>query len=182
MEPDDNSYYRVILRPEQRIMVLDAHRVGDIFFQLHRTSNFRGQISNSMDLPNQVALLYPLIQRFGPNQVVGVPAFGDPLENVSFERVFFSETLHSCLSLPYILRFIIIHRVPESSFPPQHTIPQGVINGVWEQRRYRDWWPVLQHYQEGSSFNPVPRERDEYGRVLYNGALYSERPIHHTSL
>ena len=67
-------------------MVLDAHRVGDIFFQLHRTSNFRGQISNSMDLPNQVALLYPLIQRFGPNQVVGVPAFGDPLENVPFER------------------------------------------------------------------------------------------------
>ena len=95
MEPNDNSYYRVILRPEQRITVLDAHRVGDIFFQLHRTSNFRGQISNSMDLSNQVALLYPLIQRFGPNQVVGVPAFGDPLENVPFERVFFSETLYS---------------------------------------------------------------------------------------
>jgi hypothetical protein len=95
---------------------------------------------------------------------------------------FFPETLNSCLSLPYILRFIIIHRVPESSFPPQHAIPPGVINGVWEQHRYRDWWPVLQHYQEGSSFNPVPEERDEYGRFLYNGALYSERPIHHTSL
>ena len=134
-----------------------------------------------MDLPNQVALLYPLIQRFGPNQVVCVPALGDPLENLSFDRVFFPETLHSCLSLPYILQFIIIHRVPESSFPPQHTIPQGVINGVWEQRRYRDWWPVFQYYQEGSSFNPVPEERDEYGRFLYNGALYGERPIqdHH---
>jgi hypothetical protein len=29
---DDNTYYRVILRPEQRHTVLDAHRVGDIFF------------------------------------------------------------------------------------------------------------------------------------------------------
>jgi hypothetical protein len=52
---------------------------------------------------------------------------------------------------------------------------------VWEQHRYRDWWPVFQYYQEGSSFNPVPEERDEYGRFLYNGALYGERPIqdHH---
>ena len=161
MEPDNNSYYRVILRPEQRITVLDAHRVGDIFFQLHRRSNWCGQISNSTDLPNQVALLYALIQHFGPNQVVCVPAFGDLLGNLSFERVFFPETLHSCLSLPYILQFIIIHRLPESSFPPRHTIPQGIINGVWEQCRYRDWWPVFQYYQEGSSFNPVPEERDD---------------------
>jgi len=93
-EPNDNSYYRVILRPEQRHTVLDAHHVGDIFFQLHR-SNFHGQIKNSTDLPDQVALLYALIQRFGPNQFVGVPAFGDPLENLSFERAFFPELLHS---------------------------------------------------------------------------------------
>ena len=74
---------------------------------------------NSTDLPDQVALLYALIQRFGPNQVIEVPAFGDSLENLSFDRAFFPETLHSCLSLPYILGFIIIHdKVPESSLPP----------------------------------------------------------------
>ena len=150
MEPNDNSHYRVILRPEQPHTVLDAHCVGNIFFQLHR-SNFCGQIRNITDLPNQVALLYTLIERFGPNQVVGVPAFGDPLENLSFERAFFSETLHSCLSLTYILRFILIHKVPESFLPPRHTLPQ-VIRGRWEQHRYRDWWPVFQYYQEGSSF------------------------------
>ena len=56
-----------------------------------------------MDLPNQVALLYTLIEHFGPNQVVGVPAFGDPLEHLSVNRVFLPEMLHSCLSLPCIL-------------------------------------------------------------------------------
>ena len=112
MEPNDNSYIRVILRPAQGLTVLDAHRVGDILFHLRRPT-FCGQIRNSTDLPKQVALLYTLIERFGPTQVVGVPAFGDPLENVSFERAFFPETLYSCLSLPYILCFIIIHKVPE---------------------------------------------------------------------
>ena len=168
MEPDDNSYYRVNLNPDQRIVVLDAHRLGDIFFQIRRgSSEFRGQIRNNTDLPNQVALLYALIQRFGPNQVVGVPAFGNPLENLSFERAFIPETLHSCLSLNYIIRFILIHKVPESSLPPQHTIPQGaIISGVWDERIYRAWWPVFQHYQEGPSINLVPEERDEHGRFL----------------
>ena len=168
MEPDDNSYYRVILNPDQRIVVLDAHRLGDIFFQIRRGSSvFRGQTRNNTDLPNQVALLYALIQRFGPNQVVGVPAFGDPLENLSFERVFTPETLHSCLSLNYIIRFILIHKVPESSLPPRHTIPQGaVISGVWDERSYCDWWPVFQRYQEGPSINRVPEERDEHGRFV----------------
>ncbi len=80
-----------------------------------------------------MALLHTLIEHFGPNQVVGVPAFGDPLKNFSFERAFFPETLHSCLSLPYILCFILIHRVSESSLPPRHVLPQ-VISGGWEQR------------------------------------------------
>jgi hypothetical protein len=146
----------------------DTHRLGDIFFQIRRgSSEFRGQIRNNTDLPNQVALLYALIQRFGPNQVVGVPAFGNPLENLSFERAFIPETLHSCLSLNYIIRFILIHKVPESSLPPQHTIPQGaIISGVWDERIYRAWWPVFQHYQEGPSINLVPEERDEHGRFL----------------
>ena len=77
---------------------------------------------------------------------------------------------------PTNLRFILIHRVPESSLPPWHTLPQ-VISGGWEQRRYRDWWPVFQRYQ----LNPVPKERDTYGRFLYNGAPYSKaysRPSH----
>jgi hypothetical protein len=56
-----------------------------------------------MDLPYQVAMLYALIQCFGPNQVVGITALEDPLENLSFERAFFSETLNLYLSLPYIL-------------------------------------------------------------------------------
>ena len=170
MEPKDNSYYRVILRPEQRHPVLDAHHVGDLFFQLHR-SNFCGQIKNSTDLPDQVALLYALIQHFGPNQFAGVPAFGDPLEILSFEREFFPELLHSCLSLPYILRFILIHKVPESSLPHWHTLPQVMRSG-WEQRRNHNWWPVFLYYQEGLSFNPGPKERDTYGRFLYNGTLY----------
>ena len=119
MEPDNNSYYRVNLNPDQQIVVLDAHRLGDIFFQIRRGSTLcRGQIRSNTDLPNQVALLNALIQRFGPNQVVGVPAVGDPLENCSFERAFIPETLHSCLSLTYIIRFILIHKVPESSLPP----------------------------------------------------------------
>ncbi len=147
--------------------MLDAHRVGNIFLQLHR-SDFRGQIRNSTDLPNQVALLYALIERFGPNQVVGVPAFGDPLENLSFGRAFFSETLHSCLSLTYILRFILIHKVPESFLPPRHTLPQ-VIRGGWEQHRYRDWG--------GLYSNITRRVHPSYGRFLYNGAPYSQRPI-----
>ena len=100
MEPDDNSYYRINLTQEQRITVLDAHRVGDIFFQLHRRSNYRGQIVNSTDLPDQVALLYALIQHFGPYQFVDVPAFDDPLESLSFDRAFFPEILPSCLPLP----------------------------------------------------------------------------------
>ena len=75
-----------------------------------------------MDLPKQVTLHYALIQCHMPNQVGGVPAFGDPLENTTFERVFFPKTLHLCLSLLYILIFIIIHKVPESSLPPQHTL------------------------------------------------------------
>jgi len=166
MEPDDNSYYRVILNPDQRIVVLDAHRVGDILFQIRRGSIlFQGKIRNNTDLPNQVALLHALIQRFGPNQVVGVPAFGNPLENLSFERAFIPETLHSCLSLNYIISFILIHKVPESSLPPRHTIPQGaIISGVWEERLYRPWWPVFQRYQRGTSINFV--ERDEQGRFV----------------
>jgi hypothetical protein len=175
MEPDDNSYIRVILHPDDGHTVLDAHRVGDILFHFHR-STFRGQIRNSTDLPNQVALLYTLIERFGPNQVVGVPAFGDRQENLSFERFFFSETLHSCLSLPYILRFILIHRVPESSLPPRHIFPQ-VIRGGWEEHSFRDWWPVFQHYWESSSFCLVLEKWNTYGRFLFNGAPYSQRPI-----
>jgi hypothetical protein len=86
---------------------------------------------------------------------------------LSFERAFIPETLHSCLSLNYIIRFILIHKVPESSLPPQHTIPQGaIISGVWDERIYRAWWPVFQHYQEGPSINLVPEERDEHGRFL----------------
>ncbi len=142
MEPDDNSYYRVILRPEQRHTVLDAHRWG-IYFS---TSQSGDQILNSIDLPYQVAMLYALIQCFGPNQVVGIKALEDPLENLSFERAFFSETLNSYLSLPYILQFIIIHKVPEISFPPWHTLPQ-VISSGWEQSRYCNWWPLFQRYQ-----------------------------------
>ena len=80
MEPDTNSYIRVILHPEQGHRVLDAHRVGDIFLHLYMPT-FHGNIRNSTDLPNQVALVYTLIEYFGPNQVVGVPAFGDPREN-----------------------------------------------------------------------------------------------------
>jgi len=102
-----------------------------------------------MDLPYQVAMLYALIQCFGPNQVVGIPALKDPLENLSFERAFFSETLNSCLSSPYILQFIIIHKVPTSSLPLWHTLPQ-VISSGWEQCRYCNWWPLFQRYQ----FNP----------------------------
>jgi hypothetical protein len=164
----ENGYYRVILNPDQRIVVLDAHRLGDIFFQICRGSSvFWGQIRNNTDLPNQVALLNALIQRFGPNQVVGIPAFGNPSENLSFQRVFIPETLYSCLSLNYIIRFILIHKVPESSLPPQHTLPQGaVISGVWDGCSYRAWWPVFQRYQEGPSINLVPEERDEHGRFL----------------
>ena len=175
MEPDDNSYIRFILRPDQGHTVLDAHRVGNILFHFHG-STFCGQPRNSMDLPNQVALLYTLIKHFGPNQVVGVPAFGDPLEHLSVNRVFFPESLHSCLSLPYILRFILIHRVPESSLPPRHILPQ-VIHGGREERSFCDWWPIFQHYRESSSFHPVPEERNAYGRFLFNGAPYSHRPI-----
>ena len=174
MEPDDNSYYRVNLNPDQRIVVLDAHRLGDIFFQIRR-GLFGGQIRNNTDLPNQVALLYALIQRFGPNQVVGIPAVGNPLENLSFERAFIPATLHSCLSLNYIIRFILIHKVPESSLPPRHTIPQGaIISGVWEARTYRDWWPVFQRYQEGPSINLVPEERDKHGRFLTTWPIQQE--------
>ena len=72
-----------------------------------------------MDLPYQVAMLYALIQCFGPNQVVGITALEDPLENLSFERSFFSETFNSYLSLPYILQ-------PEISLPPWHTLPQVI--------------------------------------------------------
>ena len=159
--------------------MLDAHREGDIFFHLCRPT-FRGHISNSRDLSNQVVLLYTLIERFGPNQVVGVPAFGNPLDNLSFERAFLPEMLHSCLSLPYILRFILIHKVPESSLPPRHTLPQ-VISGGWEQHSYRDWWTVFPHYRESSSFHPVPKEQTTFGLFLYNGGPYSQRPLqdHH---
>ena len=135
MEPNDNSYYRVILRPEQRHTVLDAHRWG-IYFS---TSQSGDQILNSIDLPYQVAMLYALIQCFGPNQVVGITALEDPLENLSFERSFFSETFNSYLSLPYILQ-------PEISLPPWHTLPQ-VISSGWEQSRYCNWWPLFQRYQ-----------------------------------
>ena len=79
-----------------------SHRVGDILFHFHE-STCRGQPLNSTDLTNQVALLYTLIEHFGANQVVGVPAFGNPLEHLSVNRVFLPEMLHSCLSLPYIL-------------------------------------------------------------------------------
>jgi hypothetical protein len=86
---------------------------------------------------------------------------------LSFERVFTPETLHSCLSLNYIIRFILIHKVPESSLPPRHTIPQGaVISGVWDERSYRDWWPVFQRYREGPSINRVPEERDKHSRFV----------------
>ncbi len=88
MDPDDDIYFRVIFGPTQGHTVLDAHCVGDILLHFHR-SNFHGNIRTSSELPNQVALLYSLIEHFGPNQVVGVPAFGDPLENFSFERAFF---------------------------------------------------------------------------------------------
>ena len=112
---------------------------GGYIFPTQEIKLSRTNLEQHGPAQNQVALLYALIQRFGPNQAVGVPTFGNPLENLFFERVFFPETLHSCLFLPYILWFIIIHRVPESSFPPRHRILQGVINGMWEQCTYRAW-------------------------------------------
>ena len=106
MDPEDNSYSRVSVDP---VLALDAHCEGDIFLPL-RESDFHGYVRCATELPNQVALLYTLIEYFGPNQVVGVPPFGNPRENLSFARLLFPETLQSCLALLYILRFILIHR------------------------------------------------------------------------
>ncbi len=74
MDPEDNSYSRVNVLP---VLALDDHRVGDFFLPL-RELDFHGHVGCAADLPNQVALLYTLIEYFGPNQVVGVPQFGDP--------------------------------------------------------------------------------------------------------
>ena len=76
MDPEDNSYSRVSVDP---VLALDAHCEGDIFLPL-RESDFHGYVRCATELPNQVALLYTLIEYFGPNQVVGVPPIGDPRE------------------------------------------------------------------------------------------------------
>ncbi len=94
-----------------------------------------------------------------PNQVVGVPSLGNPLATVRFELAILPETLHSCLRLNYILRFICIHNMPESSLPPWNSVPQ-VSRAEWDQYRYHDWWPTFQQHR----FKPVPKERVPDGR------------------
>jgi hypothetical protein len=97
MEPNDNSCIRVILHPDQGHTVLDAQSsCGGYPFPLSR-------VNLSWTTPEQHRPSQSGVERFGPNQVVGVPAFGDPLEHLSINRVFLPETRHSCLSLPYIL-------------------------------------------------------------------------------
>ena len=177
MDPEDNSYSRVSVDP---VLALDAHCEGDIFLPL-RESDFHGYVRCATELPNQVALLYTLIEYFGPNQVVGVPPFGDPQENLSFARLLFPETLHSCLALLYILCFILIHKVPESSLPPRNSLPQVpdrlFFRATWEARCWRNWWPVFHHYRDSADFIFVPEERSLIGRFLHNGVAYCHRPI-----
>ena len=177
MDPEDNSYSRVNVLP---VLALDDHRVGDFFLPL-RESEFHGHVGCAVDLPNQVALLYTLIEYFGPNQVVGVPQFGDPRENLSFERLLFPKMLHSCLALPYILRFILIHKVPESSLPARSSLPQVpdrlLTSATWEPRCWQDWWPVFHRYRVGADFIFVPEERTVGGRFLHHGVAYRHRPL-----
>ena len=177
MGPEDNSSSRVIVHP---VLALDAHRVGDFFLPLHE-SDFHGHPGCATVLPHQVALLYTLIEYFGPNQVVGVPPLGDPRENLSFARLLFPETLHSCLALPYILRFILIHKVPESSLPPRYSLPQVpdrlLTRATWEPRAWQDWWPVFHRYRASADFPWVPEERTVGGSCLHNGVAYRHRPL-----
>ena len=146
-----------------------SHRVGDILFHFHG-STFCGQHLNSTVLPNQVALLYTLIERFGPNQVVGVPAFGDPLEHLSVNRVFLPETLHSCLALPYILHSSLsIGCLRVLSLPGTFSHKSSAAGGR----------NIV--FATGGRNSNITEERNAYGRSLFNRAPYSQRPIqdHH---
>ena len=171
MDPADRRFFESLR---------EAPLAGDILLHFHG-STFDGRPRTPSDLPNQVALLYRLIEHFGPNQVVGVPAFvlDDPLGSSAASRALFPETLHSCLALPYILRFILIHRVPESSLPPLDFFPEVVKRdrSGWVGRSFDFRWPVFQRYRASSSLHTVAEERDASGRFLFNGAPYSQRPV-----
>jgi len=158
MDPADRRFFESLR---------EAPLAGDILLHFHG-STFDGRPRTPSDLPNQVALLYRLIEHFGPNQVVGVPAFvlDDPLGSSVASRVLFPETLHSCLALPYILRFILIHWVPESSLPPLDFFPEVVKRdrSGWVGRSFDFRWPVFQRcgrFSNGTGrvhpFTPLPK-------------------------
>ena len=177
MDPEDNGYSRVSVPP---VLALDAHRVGDLFLPL-RESDFHDHVGCATDLPNQVALLYTLIEFFGPNQVVGVPPLGNPRENLSFVRLLFPETLHSCLALPYILHFILIQEVPEGSLPLRYSLPHVPVRllnrATWEPRSWQDWWPVFHRYRASADFTFVPEERTVGDSFLHHGVAYRHQPL-----
>jgi hypothetical protein len=164
MEPDDNSCIRVILRPDQGHTVLDAQSsCGGYPFPLSR-------VNLSRTTPEQHRPSQSGVERFGPNQVVGVPAFGDPLEHLSVNRVFLPETLHSCLALPYILHSSLsIGCLRVLSLPGTFSHKSSAAGGR----------NIV--FATGGRNSNITEERNAYGRSLFNRAPYSQRPIqdHH---
>ena len=111
---DDQQYIRVLGRGG--IEVLDAARLGDwnILFHIGSFFNPTSGLPFQRQLRQQRRNFCTLIEIFGPNQFVLVATPGAPFspENTELSA---PQTLHGCLQLPYVCRFLVINGVPESS-------------------------------------------------------------------
>ena len=114
METGNEQQHIRVISPG-RIVVLDAHCLGDWSIQFHIGVFFNpsGALFGHY-LTQQRRNFCALIEVFDPNQFVLVATSGDPCSS-EITDLFSPQTLYGCLHLTYVCRSVIIHRVPKSS-------------------------------------------------------------------
>ena len=171
---DDQQYIRVLGRGG--IEVLDAARLGDwnILFHIGSFFNPTSGLPFQRQLRQQRRNFCTLIEIFGPNQFVLVATPGAPFspENTELSA---PQTLHGCLQLPYVCRFLVINGVPESSgniLRGHHRAGNLIIRRAnWTQATFH----ANRERIEGLRYGHVDLLRDTHGRYLFNGRPYSEQ-------
>jgi hypothetical protein len=171
---DDQQYIRVLGRGG--IEVLDAARLGDWHLLFHIGSFFNptSGLPFQRQLRQQQRNFCMLIEIFGPNQFVLVATPGAPFSPETTE-LSAPQTLHGCLQLPYVCRFVVINGVPESS----GNILRGHNRAGNLIIRRANWTQATFHANRerigGLRYGHVDRLRDTHGRYLVNGRPYSEQ-------
>jgi hypothetical protein len=172
MELNDPQYLWVINRGG--IIVLDAHHEGDWFPQLHRGNLFDPSGAHLQRyLAKELApTICTLIKIVGPNQFVLVPPQSNPF-SPEWMALFVPKTLHSCLSLNYACRFIIIHRVPKSTGDILCIHLPQVVRGKWMQDMFHEYREIFEISSTHQSLRSATDTADSFTMEspIVNGLL-----------